>query len=358
MNRGDDRQVAWIVGFGGRTAVGSWAVASSAAVRAGISTFAQHPFMISKDGLPMIVARDRLLPAVALGIDRFIGLAVPAASEAVAGLGGSDVGPLMLRTFLGLPANRPGLPPDLAPKLWDRIAKAIAPRVRAAGPEVFASGHSAGLMALEAACRSIATGAADLCLVGGIESYLEPETLEWLDKGGRLHSETESWGLIPGEAAGFVVLASRAAAERLAVPVSGGILGVATALEKNPLGVDEPCLGEGLTEAFDQALDALPSRDSKVDFMIWDMNGEPNRADEFGYTLVRRSNRFTDASNFWTPADCWGDVGAASGPLFVILALAAELRGYSKGPHTLVWTSSDGGERSAAVVRTGKFSGD
>jgi 3-oxoacyl-[acyl-carrier-protein] synthase-1 len=53
-----------------------------------------------------------------------------------------------------------------------------------------------------------------------------------------------------------------------------------------------------------------------------------------------------------TPADCWGDIGAASGPLFANLAVAAGLRGYAKGPRTLIWASSERGDRAAAVVLT------
>ncbi len=131
----------------------------------------------------------------------------------------------------------------------------------------------------------------------------------------------------------------------------GKVLGVATAQEKNLIQTDSVCLGEGLTEAVRAVLEMLPSTQTRIDYMICDMNGEPRRADEFGYTMVRTSDRFVNAIDFLTPADCWGDVGAASGPLFVILALAAGLRGYTKGPHTLVWTSSEGGERCAAVVQ-------
>ncbi len=80
------------------------------------------------------------------------------------------------------------------------------------------------------------------------------------------------------------------------------------------------------------------------------MNGEPYRADEFAYTIVRHGGRFVDASDFLTPADCWGDVGAASGPLFVVLAATSGQRGYAKGALTLFWTSSDSGERCAALV--------
>ena len=85
--------------------------------------------------------------------------------------------------------------------------------------------------------------------------------------------------------------------------------------------------------------------------MICDQNGEAYRADELGFMLVRLSERFRGGSDFLAPADCWGDVGAASVPLFVILAAAAAERGYARGPHYLVWASSEGGERGAALLR-------
>ena len=56
-----------------------------------------------------------------------------------------------------------------------------------------------------------------------------------------------------------------------------------------------------------------------------------------------------DAIDRLTPASCWGDVGA-SGPLFGALAIASGLRGYAKGPRAMLWTSSEGGQRGAAIL--------
>jgi 3-oxoacyl-[acyl-carrier-protein] synthase-1 len=85
------------------------------------------------------------------------------------------------------------------------------------------------------------------------------------------------------------------------------------------------------------------------------MNGEPYRADEYGFTVARTSERFVDAADFLAPADCWGDVGAASGPLYLGLAAAAGRRRYSQGPYWLAWTSSESGERCAALLHVGDF---
>jgi len=84
--------------------------------------------------------------------------------------------------------------------------------------------------------------------------------------------------------------------------------------------------------------------------VLCDQNGEAYRADEYGFSLTRTHRFFVDGSDFTAPADCWGDVGAASGPLFLMLAAAAAQKGYARGRWTLAWTSAEGGERSAALV--------
>ena len=43
-------------------------------------------------------------------------------------------------------------------------------------------------------------------------------------------------------------------------------------------------------------------------------------------------------------------MGAASGPLFAMLACQAAARGYAKGKRTLLWSGSESGLRSAAVL--------
>lgn len=74
---------------------------------------------------------------------------------------------------------------------------------------------------------------------------------------------------------------------------------------------------------------------AKIDATLCDQNGEAYRADEFGFMLARTSEGFVNPADFEAPADCWGDVGAASGPLFVVLAAMAAKKGYAKGPRTL-----------------------
>jgi len=350
----DNSPYVCIIGVGACTPLGACAASSAAAVRAGIAAFAEHPYMIDTAGNPMIVARAPYISDSAKGSERFIQLATPAIIEALSPLRGLTKKIQQIVVIIGLPAKRPGLPETLNNQIAERFKALINEFELTSNLETISAGHSAGLMAFEAGWRKIQNGSADFCLIGGIDSYLDPETLEWLEVCDQLHSAGEfnnAWGFVPGEAAGFCLLASPKAMQRHNLTVLGRALTAATSLEKNLIKTETVCLGQGLTAAFKQVLQNLPSNDIKINNIICDMNGEPYRADEFGFTIARVSERFVDASDFIAPADCWGDVGAASGPLFINLATAAWKKGYSKGPYTLLWTSSEGGERSAVALQ-------
>src|SRR3989442_6158153 len=195
----------------------------------------------------------------------------------------------------------------------------------------------------------IEAGEAEVCLVGGGDSYLEPDTLEWLDANEQLRSRDSAWGFVPGEAAAFCILTSPAIANRIGVHGFGTLMATAEGYEPNRIKTDTVCLGRGLTEAVKQVLEVLPT-ENKVHRTICDLNGESYRADEFGFTLARTSERFVDATDVQSPADCWGDVGAASGPLFVNLWATGKLKSYAPEPWTLIWTSSENGRRAAALL--------
>lgn len=297
----------------------------------------------------MVVCRASWLPDELGGVDRFAALAADAAIEALKRL--PDL-PRMrpIPVLLGLPEARPGRPAGLDAQLSSLLAARLGLHARISQVTGFPFGHAAGLMAIEGAQALIQRDEVDLCLVGGVDSYLEPETLEWIEDSRQLHSRDNSWGFVPGEAAGFCLLASPRAARALNGGVLARLLGVATAREENRIKTETVCLGRGLTQTFRHALEALPA-EALVDQVICDLNGEPYRANELAFTMTRLARRFASPAEFLAPADCWGDVGAASGPLFAALAVAAGARGYGRGQRNLLWASSEGGQRSAMLVQ-------
>jgi len=252
---------------------------------------------------------------------------------------------------VGLPSARPGRPDELDANLRAALLRHFPDRFH--GVATFSSGHAAGLLAADAACRKIAQGAFDACVVAGVDSYLAPSSLTWLEENEQLHGAgvlNNAWGFIPGEAAGAIILMERGSIDRLGLTPLAHLLSVGTAFEPNGIKSRSVCIGEGLTAAFRQAVAAVPSG-AKVTDMFCDMNGETYRANEFGFACLRTKEWFESPSDFVAPADCWGDISAASGPLGVLLAATTFAKTDSKGAYAMVWASSESGERAAAVLQ-------
>jgi 3-oxoacyl-[acyl-carrier-protein] synthase-1 len=338
-----------IISSGAQTAVGLDAKSTAAAVRAGISGFEEHPFITNPQGEPYSLAMVPDIDPYTEYHQRLIGMATAAINEAIDVLNQQSM-QKSIPVIMGLPEKRPGNTGEFSIRI-EKSIQDISP-ISIKCVESILKGHSAGLIALEKAHRIIATQSVEFCLVGGVDSYIESETLEWLEKNEQIHQPINAWGFIPGEAACFCLVCSKETAKKYNLEIQAELLAISTQNEQNKIKTESINLGEGLTQAVRDVTQMLPAG-SKLDYMICDQNGEAYRADEFGFMLTRLSEIFNEPSNYMTPADCWGDVGAASGPLFINQVCAAIQRGYEKGLYTLLWTSSEGGERTAAIF-TGK----
>jgi 3-oxoacyl-[acyl-carrier-protein] synthase I len=336
-----------IVGVGARTPLGFDATSSVAAVRAGISGIQDHPSMVDRFGEYMKVTRDTGIKADLYGPERAVEIAIQPALDALRPLLGSGhtVG---ISLLISTGELRPGQPEGFAAQVDARLRNRLSEHVVLEGGGSTAGGHAGGLLAIYHACKTLRDRKARFCLVGGVDTYLEPETLEWLDDREQLHSENNIYGFCPGEAAGFCLLCTVATAREFGLQPLLEIVGASIASEENKIKTETVVLGEGLGAAFRDLFENAPAR--PVDRIICDMNGERYRGNEYGFAVLRNPGRFTDAADFETPADCWGDVGAASGPLFVSMIAEAEARGYQPGPLSLIWASSENGMRAATLL--------
>ena len=204
------------------------------------------------------------------------------------------------------------------------------------------------LKALDEAMTALASGAADRCIVGGIDSYLDVPSLEWGMLRRRLKSESNPVGFAPGEAAVFL---------ELALPESGDA-GVGTYVSKPGFGeepgqvpgsTEEPPRGEGLAQAIGAV---LAGHDRPVGLVIADLNGEPHRAMDWGYALIRAGSEHPGlrTARVWAPAESFGETGCASPGLAIGVAAEALHRGYARADSILVLASSDTGDRAATIV--------
>lgn len=338
-----------VLHVGARTPLGRSMPASAAAVRAGLVERARHPYMTDRLERPIQVARARWLPDDLDGAPRLVALAKNAAKEALAPLLRPDAGLSGERfaIFVGVPAPRPGRPADLDDALRAALGPEAFFHARVRGVTLVEGGGSSGVAALDRAAAAIRAGEVEVCLAGGVDGWLEADTLAWLDETDRLRSSRRPHGFTPGEGAAFCLLASSAWVERTGF--QRGLALVGTGVAPGPRPPPKVETGEVLTAAWSAALEGLHG-DARVDRAIGDLDGETVRADELGFTLARLGPRLADPDAILAPAAAWGNVGAASGPLFVGLALAAARRGWAAGPHTLIWTRSEE-LRAAALLR-------
>ena len=335
-----------ICGVGARTAVGLSAEASAAAVRGSISGLTLHPAFVDRDDEAISFAID---PAIAPEVpiaDRMLRMMQSVTEQALTQASSTPID--IECCWLALPEPRSGLAPNL--DAWLCTAQAEDLRLRPESVRTLSRGHAGGLMALQGAALTLSRGEAEAALVIGVDSYHDRRTIQSLDLRRRLMSGRNRGGFPPGEGAGACLLVRGDVAARRRMPVMGRLLAAATAKEPHPLRSTEPCLGEGLTAVLNSVIGNLRLPHELITASYCDLNGERYRNDEYVYALLRTQHAFVDAHDYISPADCWGDVGAASGPLFAVLAIIAGARGYAKGTVPALWAGSDAGYRSAVAL--------
>jgi len=338
-----------IVSTGARTTLGMQALPSATALRAGISSMGDHPFMIDQAGEPMPGALDSFLDPEIMGPKRFLLLAESALREACTLLDNQKEPLQRLPVYLGLPEYRPGFSEQDAKEIQNGLGKLEGLPVQISEVKVLTEGHAAGLSALAFATEHIRKGVLDACLVGGVDSYFHPDTMEWLDENRQLAGTVSRSAFIPGEGAGFCLLVSAEVSGRFGLGILARVSGGAVGRESKLIKTSDICLGEGLTETVKSAVSEL-GPDETINNIICDINGERYRGEEWGFVCLRLPQYFDAPAAYLSPADCWGDIGAASGPLYAMLACQAVAGGYANGPRTLLWASSESGLRGAIML--------
>ncbi len=214
-------------------------------------------------------------------------------------------------------------------------------------------GHAAGLEALHDAREYLAENPDAICIAGAVDSYINIELLEWLDAHDRLHSFSTTWGIVPGEAAGFAVLMFQATAETTQLPVLAELQATAIAREANLIYTKDVCLGYGLTSAWRQVLQGIDPKQQQIGNIYCDLNGERYRADEYGFSVVRLNQYFKQADRFYSPVRSTGEIGAATGLVSLAWWFYQVEKGYNKEPETIIWGSSNCGQRAAVRIKRG-----
>ena len=322
--------------------VGLSAPQTCAALRAGITRFEELEGVIDRFGEPVIASTIPPFTQNAIPTAHSSDVAIRACSEALSALPREELArrPLIV-SILTKEKDRPGNHfdtqglPDSLPKALD-----LPPSTPL---HFFAGGNAAGIDALFYAHQRIAADPNSIELILGIDSLLDIGTLGYLEKMNRLKAPSQPRGLIPGEAAVALLLQDAASS---GVSSYCTIDGLGRADEPKPVGTDEPCLGEGLTNAISAALGTAGWTSDEVERVYCDLNGEVYRAHEWMLALCRTLGN----PEVVHPADCIGDVGAAFAPLLIGMAAVALHRGYARTDRVLVFCSSEFGARGSVCI--------
>lgn len=334
-----------------RTPVGLNHQDTAAAIRAGISRVSEHEYVVDAAGEPIRGAFDGLLPPRLPSLDRMLEFAEHCIRQLAAQFPAGRE--LKVPLLLSLPEPRPGFSEDDQQQL-----EAGLKRLTAAGPlrlssvRTVAHGHAGAIKALGLASQLVHTLSEGACVVAGIETYSNPNTLEWLSRNGQLAGPQCRSGFFPGEGAAFALVTTQGVRRTLRLPHLASLLGTGAALETSRIKSDDENFGRAMTEAVLQACQAAPG---PVTDLYTDINGERYRTEEVAFTILRTALKFRDASEYVTPTTSCGDLGAATGILLAALAVGAWQREWAHGKLAMLTAGSEAGLRSALLLERGQL---
>jgi 3-oxoacyl-[acyl-carrier-protein] synthase-1 len=207
-------------------------------------------------------------------------------------------------------------------------------------------GRAAGLMAIHQAMTKL-EGGAEFVLIGGVDSLIDLYVMGTLDLQGRIRNSSNPDGFAPGEGAAFLLLSTADTAKQLGVSPLAQIASCGIGFENGHLYADEPYAGEGLAAVFAAMFEEPPQQ--PIGSVYASFNGERYWGKEFGVARLRSSAHFAEPLQMEHPAESFGDLGAAHGPMMVALAAHGVAAGYRRAP-SLVYASSDHGDRAALLL--------
>ena len=351
----NDQPRIYIAGMGMITPIGGSALTTAVAVRA-----RRKGFRISdeyKNGAckPIIMARvpDAALPEfigeletsedINIPIGRMLLMASVALEEVMASYPGNKPLPLILAG----PTAYAGQEVPFSYAFIDQLTAQTEIEFDRANSRLIATGRSGVLAGIDMAMKYLNLGTDDYVLVGGVDSYQDPDLLLQLDERDRIKAEDVPDGFIPGEAAGFLLLTNKPELAKNVGKFKVSLYTPGLANEPGHLYSHETYTGSGLADAMRLAISQ--SDGQAIQTVYSGMNGEHFWAKEYGVAMLRNKDALAENTSHEHPADCFGDLGAAMGAVLIGVAGISMARS-GKPQHGLVYCSSDQAQRAAVCI--------
>jgi 3-oxoacyl-[acyl-carrier-protein] synthase I len=324
------------------TSVGLTAVESCAAFRAKIANPTETRFIDS--GGEWIMAHQVELEQPWRGLTKLAKMAAMAIDEALQGVPRKEWGRLPLLLCVAEP-ERPGRMAGLDDQLFLLIEAELGVTF-APHSVVVPQGRVSVAVALAQARALMSNSKIEQVLVAATDSLLSWPTLSQYERQDRLLSARNSNGFMPGEGAGAMLVAAPQG-------VVGELLctGIGFGREAAHIDSGEPLRADGLSQAIRASLSEAGCQMHDMDFRITDNSGEHYYFKEAALALSRTLRTLKAEFDIWHPAECVGEVGAASGVAMIATAQAAGSKAYTKGPNVLAHWANDGGQRAASSLQ-------
>jgi len=220
------------------------------------------------------------------------------------------------------------------------------------------SGHTGVAEAMRRASTDLQGGGCDLAIVGGVDSYLDEDTLAWLELTGRLKTPDRANGLQPGEACGFLLLETEESAAKRMPKRRVCLDAVCLEEEAMSLVSGGQSSGVALAEVVHHAASVSSWGREAPARISHDLNGETYRAHEWGLALLRLAARSKVLAEpeVWFPSASFGSTGAATGAVQACVAAQAYARPHLSAKPLAVVSSADGRPRGCFVLQPKAFS--
>ncbi|MBN8872201.1 MAG: hypothetical protein J0H67_05150 [Rhodospirillales bacterium] len=321
--------------------VGTTAEESCAAIRCGLNNFQETRF-IGSDGA-WLVGSSVTLEEPWRGMTKLAKMAARAIAECLAH-GREEPGRIPVLLCIAEP-ERPGRYEGLPHALLQQVETELGVRLHPHS-SVIEQGRVGGAVALLQARRMLASGRYRQLVVAGVDTFLSGAMLAAYDRQDRLLRKDNSNGFIPGEAGGAVLLSL--SQDDSEAPLL--IRGLGFAREPAAFGSGRPLRADGLTQAIRSALDEAGVGLKECDHRIADVSGEQYRFREAALAVTRLLRDRKVLFGLWHPADCVGEVGAASLPAMLAVLWFGAARDYLPGPMFLGHLGNDDEKRAAFVA--------
>lgn len=344
-----DTAPLYIAGLGMITAIGANTAMTAAALRAGVSGYRVSRFFTQGTRQPITMAQipSEILESPDFDFDEggyenlVVIMALLALREALAGHAIKRPIPLLLTV------PEPNVPAIDAKGLIAALCQHKDLPLAANSVRYLASGRAGGIEGLTLAQHLLTQQKAEFVLIGGSDSHATRARLRQLEQDGRLLTPVNRDGFAPGEGAGFVLLTTDPARAQARDGYTVVLRQPASGEEAGHLHSAEPYRAEGLARVFKHVLQGYAG--DRIETVYASLTGEHYFAKEYGVAFVRNSMHFHDQVELQHPADCLGDLGAATGA--VLVGLAAEDLWKRRGVGaSLVYSASDGPLRAAVLV--------